>query len=112
MKQRNGVTLSIGLAIGATAGAALAYLFAPQSGDKTEAKLRLESKKLQYKALLKADDFVNDLNYRIDREVSKEEARRLNDMRARLANGGTQPEVEVEYVSDPVIEIDQENIEY
>lgn len=80
----NKVTTSIGIAIGSIAGFGLAYLLAPTSGRKLEEKLKLEGLKLRRQAVLKADDLVNSLNQTIEREVTKEEARRINDMRQRM----------------------------
>lgn len=82
----NKITMSIGLAVGGAAGFALAYLYAPQSGPELEQKTKLQSLKLRRQAVLKADDLVNSLNYHIGREVSKEEARQINDMRERVQN--------------------------
>lgn len=110
MNESQKVKFSIGLALGALAGYGIAYLVAPQSGDKTKAKLKLESKKLQHKALVTTADYMNKFNYLIGREVSKEEARRLNDMRQRVADQVTNPSVKAGYLNEPVIEIDQNRV--
>lgn len=107
----NKVTLSIGMAFGATAGFALAYLFAPQSGRQLEEKMKLEGMKLKREAILKADDFITDLNYKIDREVSKEEARRLNDMRERMSDTNTYSSYGAEYAQEAVIEVDEDRLD-
>ena len=76
--------MSIGLAVGGATGFALAYLFAPQSGREFEEKSKIQKLKIKRQALLKADEMINKLNYHIGREVSKEEARQINDMRERI----------------------------
>lgn len=112
MRKMNKVTLSMGLAFGGAAGYVLAHLYAPMSGDAFEQKLELEAKKLKLKALLKADDLINSLNYQIDRQISKEEARRLNDLRKDMADQLSRPsiKVDVDYDNEAVIEIDNRDL--
>ncbi|HLQ75520.1 MAG TPA: YtxH domain-containing protein [Alloiococcus sp.] len=101
----NKITMSIGLAVGGATGFALAYLFAPQSGREFEEKSRVQKLKTKRQVLLKADDMINKLNYHIGREVSKEEARQINDMRERVQNQYAAPKEHLYH--DPLTEEEQ-----
>lgn len=108
----NKVTASIGIALGAGAGYVLAHLLAPMPGEEFQAKLDLEGKKLKRRALLKADDLIKRLNYAIGRQVSKEEARRLNDLRRDIAQASDQTDVAIGagYGDEPIIQLEDSDL--
>lgn len=68
-------TFGIGLTIGALAGAAAAYLLAPQSGEDFQRELKEKAHETKNKAVIKFDEAVMETEIWLDQKMTDDDLR-------------------------------------
>jgi gas vesicle protein len=66
-------TFGFGLVLGALAGAASAYLFAPKSGEELQADLASRADEAKKKAILALDEAVTEAEIWVDNKLAEKE---------------------------------------
>ena len=66
-------SFGLGIALGALTGAALAYLFAPQSGEDFQRDMKHKMRDMKDKAVVGLDDAIIDAEIWFDRKMANEE---------------------------------------
>lgn len=69
------VSFGLGATLGALAGAAAAYLLAPQSGKEFQDELKVKAKETKEKAILRMDEAVLETEIWLDRQLSEQDIR-------------------------------------
>ncbi|MCC5895816.1 MAG: YtxH domain-containing protein [Alkalibacterium sp.] len=68
-------TFGFGMALGALAGAAAAYLLAPQSGEEFQRELKDKAQETKKKAVVKFDEAVLETEMWLDQKMAEDEFR-------------------------------------
>lgn len=66
-------SFGLGIALGALTGAALAYLFAPQSGEEFQSDMKDKMRDMKNKAVVGLDDAIIDAEIWFDRKMAHED---------------------------------------
>lgn len=68
-------SFGLGAALGALAGAAAAYLLAPQSGQEFQDDMKLKVKDAKNKAIIRMDEAVMETEIWLDQQLSEQDVR-------------------------------------
>jgi len=68
-------SFGLGAALGALAGAAAAYMFAPQSGQEFQDDMKLKAKEAKKKAIIRMDEAVMETEIWLDQKLSEQDIR-------------------------------------
>ena len=66
-------SFGLGAALGALAGAAAAYFFAPQSGQEFQDEMKLKAKEAKNKAIIRMDEAVMETEIWLDQQLSDQD---------------------------------------
>lgn len=66
-------SFGLGVALGALTGAALAYLFAPQSGEEFQRDMKNKAREMKEKTVVGLDDAIIDAEIWLDRKMANED---------------------------------------
>lgn len=64
-------TFGLGLTLGALAGTAAAYLFAPKSGEAFQADMKMKAQDVKNKAILAMDDALMETEIWLDQKLAE-----------------------------------------
>lgn len=100
-------TFGLGVALGALTGAAMAYLFAPQSGEEFQKKVQEKAKTVKEKAVITIDEAMVEAEnwYETKRAESDHE---VEPIRYERTERNVAPAPEYAQAPEPVLSVDDE----